>query len=84
MLYWLIVANQSLLDEIGYTPDIEGGIGPVKLGIPIKAKDGRLAVNHNWLEADKAWLESYLAEVQGALMQEDLPADFIPEDNEGV
>lgn len=79
MPYYLIVTSQAILDEIGYTPDIEGGIGPVMLGVPIKSTDGRLAVHHHWTEADKAWLETYIADLAGCSVQEELPADFVVE-----
>ena len=82
MKLFLIVPNQAILDEIGVTPDLEGGVGPVKLGVPIQSKDGRLAVCHNWAMATKNWFESYLSGVAGYLVVEELPADFELEDTE--
>lgn len=74
---YLIVPSQDILDEIGVTPDLEGSVGPVKLGAPIRAVDGRLAVCHMWAEATKNWFESYLADVPGCLVAYELPADFV-------
>ena len=73
----LLAPNQALLDEIAATPDIEGGIGPVKMGTPLVAEDGRLAVCHPWNKVSIDWLTAYTANIAKAQVVDVLPKDFV-------
>lgn len=69
----LIFKDQALLDEVGYSPSIEGGIGAVKMGTPVKAVDGRVAVCHNFSEVDGDWFDGYTAGMSpGIIVLEDV------------
>lgn len=82
----LIFKNQTMLDEIGFSPDIVGGIGPVKIGTPVTAVDGRVAISHPFNEVDLDWFSAYTqAENPQVVIVEKLPADFvIPEGTIGT
>lgn len=80
----LIVPNQAILDEIAATPDIEGGIGPVMMGTPLEAKDGRFAVCHPWNRVSIDWLTAYTKGAAKAEIVDELPKDFEVKENEGV
>lgn len=59
----LATKNDALWDEIGYTPAIDGGIGPIAIGdratmIDDKGDTWYICV-HSWSEVDGAWLEAY-------------------------
>jgi len=74
----LIFKSQAILDEIGVSPDIEGGIGPVKIGTPVTAKDGRVAISHGFSEVDLDWLSAYTqGEKPTVFIVDKLPADFV-------
>jgi hypothetical protein len=74
----LIFGSQAILDEIGATPDIEGGIGPVGIGDLVKAVDGRVAIAHPFSEVDLDWFSAYTqGESPMVVIVETLPADFI-------
>jgi hypothetical protein len=74
----LIFKNQAILDEIGFSPDIEGGIGPVKIGDPVKAVDGRVAICHPFSEVDLDWFSAYTqGENPQVVIVDKLPADFV-------
>lgn len=76
----LIFGSQAILDEIGYSPIIEGGIGAVKMGTPLVAKDGRVAICHPFSEVDMGWFTAYTdGENPKLLIVETLPADFVVE-----
>lgn len=75
----LIFASQATLDDIMCTPDIEGGCGPVMIGPPVKAKDGRVAISHPFSEVDLDWFSAYTQEDHPAVVISDtMPVDFIP------
>lgn len=71
----LIVPKKELADEIACTPDIEDGVGPVMLGIPIELKDGRFAYIHPWNYVTVDWLKGYTLSIKGA---EVLETDILP------
>lgn len=72
---WLIVPTQAIADEIACTPELEGGIGPVMLGVPLILTDGRLAFGHPWNEVTIDWLAAYVQSIAGA---EVLETDVLP------
>jgi len=54
------------------------GIGPVMMGEPLTAEDGRVAVAHPFAEIDVEWLEAYTAGDKPPVQVCDtLPSDFI-------
>lgn len=61
----MIVAtkNPTLFAEIGYTPDIEGGAGPVKIGEPVRFLEGSATwyvIHHDpFTEVDYDWLSAW-------------------------
>ena len=69
---WVIFKSKEIADEVVCTPDLEGGIGPVMLGDPVTAEDGRVAYNHPWSEVSEGWLTGY-----GGTVAEELPKDFV-------
>lgn len=74
----LIFKNTTVLNEIGYTPSIEGGIGPVKIGTPVRAKDGRVAIEHPFSQVDLDWFRAYTQDGDPpVLIVDKLPADFV-------
>jgi hypothetical protein len=74
----LIFDSQATLDEIGATPDIEGGIGPVGIGESVKAKDGRVAIAHPFAQVDLDWFEAYTQGLNPKVLIVDrLPEDFV-------
>lgn len=74
----LIFGSQAILDEVGATPDIEGGIGPVGIGDSVKAKDGRVAIAHPFSQIDLDWFEAYTqGENPKVLIVDELPKDFV-------
>lgn len=74
----LIFKNQAILDEIGFSPDISGGVGPVKIGTPVTAKDGRVAICHGFAECDCDWFSAYTqGENPQVVIVDKLPADFV-------
>lgn len=75
----LIFASQSTLDEIQCSPDIEGGCGPVMIGTPVRAQDGRVAISHTFSEVDLDWFAAYTqGEHPAVVITDTLPVDFIP------
>lgn len=69
---WVVFQNKAVADEVQVTPDLEGGIGPVLLGDPVTADDGRVAYKHGWNEVSLDWLIGY-----GGTVCEELPKDFV-------
>ena len=65
----------AVIAEIDCTPRIEGGAGPVKLGVPLRGQDGRVAVSHHLCEAEADWLEAYTVGM-GVEVRGQLPADW--------
>jgi hypothetical protein len=71
----LIFRDQALLDEIGISPAIEGGIGAVLVGQcavtaesgevttyradSVRAVDGRVAISHGFSDIDLDWFTAY-------------------------
>lgn len=79
----LIFGSQAILDDIQVTPDIEGGTGPVLIGTPVRAVDGRVAISHPFSEVDLDWFSAYTQEENPRVVIVDkLPSDFIPITNE--
>jgi len=75
----LIFASQATLDDIMCTPDIEGGCGPVMIGTPVRAQDGRVAISHPFSEVDLDWFAAYTqGEHPAVVITDTLPVDFIP------
>lgn len=75
----LIFASQATLDDITCTPDIENGIGPVMIGTPLKAVDGRVAISHPFSEVDCDWFSAYTqGDNPAVVICDTLPGDFIP------
>lgn len=75
----LIFASQATLDDITCTPDIENGIGPVMIGTPVKAQDGRVAISHQFSEIELDWFAAYTqGDNPSMVICETLPVDFIP------
>jgi hypothetical protein len=75
----LIFASQATLDDIMCTPNIEGGCGPVMIGTPVRAQDGRVAISHPFSEVDLDWFSAYTQGDHPAVVICDrLPADFVP------
>lgn len=51
--------SRTILDEIGYTPEIRPwGIAPVKLE-PVEGEDGTWLVSHGWPPVVADWLQAY-------------------------
>jgi hypothetical protein len=69
----LIFDSQDILDRVGASPIIEGGIGAVLIGAPIVAVDGRVAISHPFSQVDLDWFEAY----SGVTIVEELPKDFV-------
>ena len=75
----LVSRNPDLFAAIGWTPDLEGGVGPVKIGdLMVEAGENpRYAVIHEFAAIDEAWIEAYCTgespamEILGAM-----PADW--------
>jgi hypothetical protein len=75
----LIFASQATLDDIMCTPDIENGIGPVMIGTPVRAQDGRVAISHPFSEIELDWFAAYTqGDSPSMVICETLPVDFIP------
>jgi hypothetical protein len=75
----LIFASQATLDDITCTPDIENGIGPVMIGTPVRAQDGRVAISHPFSEVDCDWFSAYTqGDNPAVVICDTLPRDFIP------
>ena len=75
----LIFASQATLDDIQCTPDIEGGGGPVMIGTPVRAQDGRVAISHPFSEVDLDWFSAYTqGDHPAVVICDSLPGDFIP------
>jgi hypothetical protein len=75
----LIFASQATLDDIMCTPNIEGGCGPVMIGTPVKAQDGRVAISHPFSEIELDWFAAYTqGDNPSVVICETLPVDFIP------
>jgi len=59
----LFFANQMALERIALdieaTAYLEGGAGPVRLGVAVPLTDGRYVMSHDFREADLDWLEAY-------------------------
>jgi|GEM_PF-2169928 hypothetical protein len=70
----LIVPSKSLLDELIFTPNLDGE-GSVKMGMPVELADGRFAVIHPWQEVSVDWLTAYVQGIAGA---EVLEANSLP------
>lgn len=64
----LFFANQAALEQIvtdiEATPYLEGGAGPVRLGVAVPLADGRYLMSHDFREADLDWLEAYTDDPQ--------------------
>lgn len=71
----LIVPTKTILNEIACTPDLEGGVGPVLIGVPLELADGRFACCHPWNEVTIDWLAGYVQSISGA---EVLETDVLP------
>ncbi len=65
----------AVTTEINCTPWIERGTGPVKLGVLLRGRDGRVAMSHHLCEAEIDWLEAYAAGM-GVEVREQLPFDW--------
>jgi hypothetical protein len=75
----LIFASQATLDDIMCTPDIEGGCGPVMIGTPVRAQDGRVAISHQFSEIELDWFAAYTqGDNPAVVICDTLPGDFIP------
>ena len=75
----LIFSSQATLDDIQCSPDIEGGCGPVMIGTPVRAKDGRVAISHPFSEVDLDWFSAYTqGDAPPVTIVDSLPPDFIP------
>jgi hypothetical protein len=75
----LIFASQATLDDIQCTPDIENGVGPVMIGTPVTAQDGRVAISHPFSEVDLDWFSAYTqGDAPPVTIVDLLPSDFIP------
>jgi hypothetical protein len=75
----LIFSSQAILDEIGCSPDIEGGVGPVMIGTHLEAVDGRVAISHPFSDVDLDWFAAYTqGDHPAVVICETLPRDFIP------
>lgn len=76
--------NPALWDEIGFTADIEDGIGPVKIGTPVTYLDPEGAtwylVCHPFAEVDGAWLEAYTSgdNPPVVILGDTIPEGFVP------
>jgi hypothetical protein len=59
----LIFANQTAIErivpDIEATPYLDGGAGPVRLGVAVPLADGRYLMSHDFREADLDWIEAY-------------------------
>jgi hypothetical protein len=74
----LIFGSKAILDEIGASPDILGGIGPVLIGTPVTAKDGRVAISHNFSDVDLDWFKGYTQKlIPPVVIVDKLPKDFV-------
>ena len=75
----IIFSSQAWLKEIVCTPDLENGIGPVLIGTPLQAQDGRVAISHPFSEVDLDWFSAYTqGEHPAVVITDTLPVDFIP------
>ena len=75
----IIFSSQAWLKEIVCTPDLENGIGPVLIGTPLQAQDGRVAIAHPFDEVTCDWFTAYTQrENPPCVIVDFLPGDFIP------
>jgi len=75
----IIFSSQAWLKEIVCTPDLENGIGPVLIGTPLQAQDGRVAIAHPFDEITCDWFEAYMQRENPPCQVVDaLPGNFIP------
>ena len=81
----LATKNDALWDEIGATPDIEDGVGPVLIGHRAVYLDEQGAAwyvcSHSpWADLDAAWLEAYTSGDSPAivLFPDGVPAGWTP------
>lgn len=50
---------EEVIADLVVTPAIEGGVGPVKLGVCATLPDGRLVMAHPFTEAEAHWILAY-------------------------
>lgn len=79
----LATTNDALWDEIGATPDIEDGAGPVLIGTRAVYVDEQGAtwyvVCHPFAEVDSAWILAYCSgDNPAVVMLEAIPAKWAP------
>jgi hypothetical protein len=57
----LVTRNRELFNLIGWTPDIEGGVGPVAIGDLIVefGENPRYAAIHQFATIDEEWIRAY-------------------------
>ena len=53
-------AAERVRYEVASTPPIVGGVGPVRIGIAARLKDGRLVVAHDFRLVDLTWIRAYV------------------------
>jgi len=61
-------AAEDVIADLVVTPAIEGGAGPVKLGICATLPDGRPVMAHPFTEAEAHWILAY-AERRGLIVE---------------
>lgn len=75
----LVTRNPALFADISCTPALDGGIGPVKIGIPL-VEDGtnpRYAACHPFAEIDQAWISAYCSgDTPSVEILDSIPADW--------
>ena len=68
--------NQAAFDEISgdleVTAAIEGGVGAVRLGLPVRMPDGRLAASHPFTDVDAEWIEIYANDSRLSVLSEEI------------
>jgi hypothetical protein len=75
----LVSRNPDLFAAIGWTPDIDGGVGPVKIGeLLVEAGETpRYACIHPFGTIDEAWIAAYCTgETPEMLILGAMPADW--------
>jgi hypothetical protein len=60
-------AHARVAAEIEIIAAIEGGAGPVKLGVPAKLADGRWALSHPLEAVDADWILAYADDPEVAI-----------------
>lgn len=63
-------AAAQLIEEVEITAWIEGGAGPVKLGVPVVRPNGERVIAHPFTAADLDWFRIYAEDIEFAILED--------------